>query len=540
MKFHYERVPLRRYAKRYQEGGEVYDPLAASAGVAPAGTPRIDQIDWGQPSWTQQALEQSQKDQEAYAREGVRGMLRDTEGTQDLAGGFSDAGFLGRVRAYQAPRGARAAMTAAEKVAPEVVPFRAAPFARYAHEYPPVGPPQLMSKETAQPYPLPKGKQAWSVDDPTAQKLVESNKAYWSKQLTPEAEEFAKARTAIQREMEEKGYTPYFDPAQRSPVNPADYPTNQDMATQALPAKPATIEKYRAMYDTPEARERLQRAYDVGKTVPGAEHWYDMKQLHDAYVKELGDVEGKARFKRDFAEAMAATTGGATPTANLLMAHLANYMRNKGVNPFPPSHQLPYPVGGRYAGSNMKMYENTVANPDFSGFDVENPKRFDFTYSFLGNPTSATIDEQMSDIIKPGMQKPEGKSYGVASQLVREMAERNGIDPQNFQDVAWAGHKKMTTEAGGKTFDYEGPMIQHVNAAIERTHRLTGMPREEIVRRGLVRGEVPLYGAAATAGVGAAANQQDDHGMARGGAAQADDGALTDEDRAAIGHAWRD
>jgi hypothetical protein len=166
-------------------------------------------------------------------------------------------------------RGARAAMTAAEKVAPEVVPFSAAPFARYAHEYPPVGPPQLMSKETAQPYPLPKGKQAWSVDDPQAQKLVESNQAFWSKRLTPEAEEFAKTRTAIQREMEEKGYTPYFDPAQRSRVNPADYPTNQDMATQALPAKPATVEKYRAMYDTPAARERLQRAYDVGKTGPG-------------------------------------------------------------------------------------------------------------------------------------------------------------------------------------------------------------------------------------------------------------------------------
>jgi hypothetical protein len=102
MKVHYERIPLRRAAKKYQEGGEVdpYDPLAASAGVAPAGTPRIDQVDWGQPSWAQQAQEQSQRDQEAYAREGVRGALRDTEGTQDLAGGFSDAGFAGTIKAY--------------------------------------------------------------------------------------------------------------------------------------------------------------------------------------------------------------------------------------------------------------------------------------------------------------------------------------------------------------------------------------------------------------------------------------------------------
>jgi hypothetical protein len=101
-KVHYERIPLRRYAKRYQGGGEVdpdpYDPLSASAGVSPPGTPRIDQIDWGQPSWAQQASEQSQRDQEAFAKEGVRGMLRDTEGTQDLAGGFSDAGFAGTIQ----------------------------------------------------------------------------------------------------------------------------------------------------------------------------------------------------------------------------------------------------------------------------------------------------------------------------------------------------------------------------------------------------------------------------------------------------------
>jgi len=39
-------------------------------------------------------------------------------------------------------------------------------------------------------------------------------------------------------------------------------------------------------------------------------------------------------------------------------------------------------------------------------------------------------------------------------------------------------------------------MIQMVNDSIERTHRLTGMPRREIVRRGLVCREIPAYGVA--------------------------------------------
>jgi len=36
--------------------------------------------------------------------------------------------------------------------------------------------------------------------------------------------------------------------------------------------------------------------------------------------------------------------------------------------------------------------------------------------------------------------------------------------------------------------------MEVVDEAIERTHRVTGMPKDEIVRRGLVRGEIPIYG----------------------------------------------
>jgi hypothetical protein len=50
-------------------------------------------------------------------------------------------------------------------------------------------------------------------------------------------------------------------------------------------------------------------------------------------------------------------------------------------------------------------------------------------------------------------------------------------------------------------------MIGIINEAIERTHRITGMPREEIVRRGLVRSEIPLYGMGGAAVMGGVAAQ---------------------------------
>ena len=48
------------------------------------------------------------------------------------------------------------------------------------------------------------------------------------------------------------------------------------------------------------------------------------------------------------------------------------------------------------------------------------------------------------------------------------------------------------------------PMISIINEAIERTHRLTGMAKKEIVRRGLVRKEIPLYGLTGVVGAGVA------------------------------------
>ena len=68
------------------------------------------------------------------------------------------------------------------------------------------------------------------------------------------------------------------------------------------------------------------------------------------------------------------------------------------------------------------------------------------------------------------------------------------MSPLEFKDVAWAGLRRQKAEVYGGQCNDEGPMINQINDAIERTHRLTGMPRDEIVRRGIVRSEIPIYG----------------------------------------------
>jgi hypothetical protein len=405
-------------------------------------------------------------------------------------------------------------------------------FPQYAEQYPPVGP-------------------GVPTIDP------KSGKPYMAKANTPEADEFAAARLAIQKDMDARGYQPYFDPSQRFHVDPSDYPAMLDTAQQ-LPKKMETIEKYTHELDTPETRAALQQMYKAGQQVPNAENWYMMGQVERKYVDEFGAQAGRERFRNDFGGAMAATTGGADPTSNFLMGHYANYLRYKGQD-FPrvtpaeqaqvkafaesqgkqyvdakgrpidktgdiASYGLPYPIGGQYASGNLDQY-NRIFEEVARGKDIgqalvdANPKRLDFMQSFTGNPSSFTWDKQMTTGATAGKyDMPPGDSYGIMERIAREEAAKAGAPAQNFQDVGWAGQKAMLEAAkplGGKfqgpsgihNFKYEGPMISHINDVIERTHRLTGMAKDEIVRRGLVRGEIPLYTVGGAAAMGALADQ---------------------------------
>lgn len=346
-----------------------------------------------------------------------------------------------------------------------------------------------------------------------------SGKPYLAKQNSAEADAVAKARLAIQRDINEGNYTPYFDPAKRADVDPSNYPEYVS-TTNILKAKPETREKYDTLASAPGVGERFEAAYKKGlEQKENSENWYFMKQLEDEFVKEYGPKEGRIQFKNKFADAMAATTGGADPTANLLMAHYGNYLKNQGLSEFPPTYALPYPIGGQYAKGNLDQYRKMLM--EGAGVTPANPKRYNFLNNFLGNK-GATIDEQMSDIFQPGMGMPPAGTYGHYENSLNNFSQKAGApDPRYFQEVAWAGEKDAKTKGGYKS----KPMISFVNEAIERTSRLTGMSPEEVVRRGLVRSEIPLYGAAGFAalnGLNSSSNETEPN-FNRGGHVSGDD-----------------
>ena len=318
-----------------------------------------------------------------------------------------------------------------------------------------------------------------------------TGKEFLQKQNSPEAMMVESIRKQAQKDIDAGRYTPFFNVENRFHVDPANYPLTGSTITQAMPKKQATIDKWRAEFDTPEVRNRLLEAFNKAKGDPLTWNWYAMGQLENEYVKRLGPEAGRKAFRQAFAEPMAATTGGADPTSNLLMSYYGNFLKQQGMPMPSAAYEMPYPIGGRYASGNMAMYDKVMNQG--AGLTPATPKRFNFSSNFMGHMDRPTIDEQMSGLYKPGMVVPPGDSYGITEQVLNDVARQQGVSPVNFQEVAWAGAKGTK----GK------PMIQHVNEAIERTSRVTGMTPDEVVERSLVHRTSPLYGGAAGVGLGA-------------------------------------
>jgi hypothetical protein len=349
-----------------------------------------------------------------------------------------------------------------------------APFPQYATEYPPVGPPGMM-------------------------KDSKTGKEYLGKVPTPEAKTFEKARTKIMKDMGQKGYTPYFDPEKRFDVDPGNYPLNVD-TTHVMPVTLDKMAEHLNKVGAQETRQRLQDAYAKGVELGGpgprltTQDWYMMGQLEAELVEKMGPQAGRAAYREKFATPMAATTGGMDPRSNLIAAGYHNWLGSRGEAWPLEANQWPFPVGGRYGGQISKTANKIADEGGFAALGEANPKRHNFAADFMGHTRPGTMDEQMTMLMQ---NKGTPDWYGVNERVAAQEAAKVGVDPRKFQETVWHGFKGTSG----------APMISEVNAAIERTHRLTGMPRSEIVYRAWGLGDIPIYAATGAIGIGALFDQ---------------------------------
>jgi hypothetical protein len=335
---------------------------------------------------------------------------------------------------------------------------------------------------------------------------AKTGKAYIAKGVSAEAEAVARARKLIQDDIKRGDYDPFFDVQARYPANASMY-DRPDLTRDLVPSRADTVAKYNELYAGPASQERLTTAIDRAIGDPMAHGFYDVGQLEDAYIATHGPELGRQLFQERFADSMAATTGGADPTGNLLMAMYGNYLKQArsgadeigiGHNRPPPqiprgAYDMPYPIGGRYASGNMAMYDKMIGIDDAGrGVTAANPKRYDFSTSYLGYTDRPVIDEQMMKAIDPtSTGAPAKGAYGVARRAVEEAAASRDLTPIGGQEVGWAGVK----EVGGK------PTMAHINEMLWRTSRLTGETQQQVLDR-MTKSKGPLYGLTAAAPIG--------------------------------------
>jgi len=229
--------------------------------------------------------------------------------------------------------------------------------------------------------------------------------------------------------------------------------------------------------------------------------WYHMNELLDKYLEVYGPEMGPEKFKRNFAESMAATTGGMSPTNNFMLAHYGNFHANQ--TPWPSNapqqlslgaYDMPYPIAAGKMGlrNNADAFNKMIL--EANGVTPDNPKRFDFAGNFLGQDRAVMDDQMMTGgwgRINPRLAgAPPSGMYGHFARKVGEIGSDLGMSPSNAQELGWFGFKGQNNP--GKDIRPQ-PMIEDINQAIERTHRITGMPHDEIVARGVVKQEIPLY-----------------------------------------------
>jgi hypothetical protein len=333
--------------------------------------------------------------------------------------------------------------------------------------------------------------------EPVLKTDEKTGKQFYAKELTPEEEAVQTMRKAAQAEINKGNYQPAFPKEDRYYANPEEFPVQGRTITDEVPKMEKTAARLRETYQTPEAYARLLDAYKRAENNPDAHDFYAMGQLADAYKAEYGAEEGAKRYVDMFTKPMAATTGGADPTGNLLSAMYGNYLKERGLKIPENSWEFPHPVGGRFIGGNMKMYDkHLMQGAPFTS--TNEPKRFNFDANFRGYQDRATMDEVMSGGVKPGLKAPPAGHYGTMEEMVHKLADQVGTTPSNFQSVDWVG-------IGNKPGQ---PMIEDFNHAVERTAWVLGLSREE-AKRHILRGGT-TFGLGGVAAGGALMPQGDE------------------------------
>jgi hypothetical protein len=249
--------------------------------------------------------------------------------------------------------------------------------------------------------------------------------------------------------------------------------------------------------DTPANMKRLRNIAEQGAKIGGLE-WYNMDQLKQLFVSELGHNYGNAMFNQ-YLQLLGATSPRTRVPENVRNASYyykalitgeptpERYLRQRPGRAdwlITPGTQAPHPYG------MMPIHVQNVENIKAGGLPVlQNPKPPSFVQNLAGNWQPVTIDVHNLRLLSGGRSKedaPTPQEYGFLERLQQEQARRLGMDPAQWQASLWLGGAKQTGVKSGTD-----PMLKHFERRVEHTAEQRGQTKEQVLMD-FIHGRAPL------------------------------------------------
>jgi hypothetical protein len=311
-------------------------------------------------------------------------------------------------------------------------------------------------------------------------KIDKKKGPYEARNNSQEGKQLLKERAKINADMDANPDFPrMFNPSERFYADPSYHPTNEQPTIGIVPKTEKTTIQHDARINTRENVDLLKSLAASVENDPRAHHWYAMGQAQREAQRVLGDAQaGADAFDRNFSTPMGATTALADPETNLMSTGFSSFQRRSGLPVAMESHEAPVPTSGIALKGNLKNAEKFDLLSSLRSAD--NSKRFNFVSNFNGHLGGSTMDKVMTKILdkRPGISAPPDGQYGIYERPVHRAAAEAGLTPAEMQARPW-----IATQIATDPNYVPRPAIEELNRAIERTHRITGTPRQEIFNR---------------------------------------------------------
>ena len=238
---------------------------------------------------------------------------------------------------------------------------------------------------------------------------------------------------------------------------------------------------------------RLNRIAEQGARIGGLD-WYNMQQLHERFIEELGHNYGTVQFIK-YLDTLGATSPRRKVPENVRNASYYYKALLTG-EPTPETYlkggywrikketQAPYPYG------MMPIHVQNIENIKAGGLPMlQNPKPPSFTQNLAGNWQPVTIDVHNLRLLSGGRSKddaPKATEYGHLERFQQEQARKLGMDPAQYQASLWLGGAGETGVKSGTD-----PMLKHFERRVEHTAEQRGQTKEQVLKD-FIHGRAPL------------------------------------------------